>query len=91
MVRSITARPSMAHRVPRTGEVTLAQRMSDAGRRAMTGMDNRLDNIPADAGAGFGVFDTLQDSPNPACWRISYAMPLRRFYGTAGRAFLASW
>ena len=49
----------------RTGEVTLAQRMSDAGRRAMTGLDVRMTNIPADAGAGFGLFNTLHDVAEP--------------------------
>ena len=63
--------------------------MSDAGKRAMTGLEVRMTNIPADAGAGLGVFDTLHDVAEPACSRISYATPSARFYGTAGRAFLA--
>jgi uncharacterized protein (DUF927 family) len=72
-----------------TGEVTLAQRMSDAGRRAMTGLDVRMTNIPADAGAGFGLFDTLHDVAEPGLLADQLRDASARLYGTAGRAFLA--
>ena len=39
-----------------TGEVSLADKMLEAGRRARAGQEVRLADIPADAGAGMGIF-----------------------------------
>jgi putative DNA primase/helicase len=72
-----------------TGEVTLAQRMSDAGKRAMTGLEVRLVNIGGDAGAGLGIFDTLHDVAEPGLLADQLRDASARFYGTAGRAFVS--
>ena len=63
--------------------------MTDAGKRAMTGLDIRLTNIRADAGAGFGVFDTLHDVDDPALLADHLRDASATFYGAAGRAFVA--
>jgi putative DNA primase/helicase len=72
-----------------TGEVTLSQRMSDANRRTMTGMEVRLVNIPADAGAGMGVFENLHNVAEPGLLADQLRDASARFYGSAGRAFLS--
>ena len=49
-----------------TGETTLSQKMGEAGKRTMAGLDARLANLPADAGAGYGVFQALHGRAEPA-------------------------
>ena len=41
------------------GEVGLAQHIREAGKKAKAGQTVRLVDIPADAGQGYGLFDTL--------------------------------
>ncbi|GAV33011.1 hypothetical protein ROTAS13_00659 [Roseomonas sp. TAS13] len=72
-----------------TGEVTLAAKMADAGKKTMAGLEVRLVNLPADAGAGMGVFQQLHDLPNPAALANHLRDAARTHYGTAARAFLA--
>ncbi len=45
--------------------------------------------LPADAGAGLGVFETLHDIPSAAALADHLRTAARTFYGNAGRAFLA--
>jgi uncharacterized protein (DUF927 family) len=71
-----------------TGEVTLAGKMADAGKRAMAGLEVRLVNLPADAGAGLGVFQQLHGQPSAAALANHLRDAARTFYGTAARAFL---
>jgi uncharacterized protein (DUF927 family) len=71
-----------------TGEVTLAAKMGEVGRRAMAGLDVRLVNLPADAGAGLGVFQTLHGRANAAALADHLRLASRTSYGTAARAFL---
>ncbi len=72
-----------------TGEVTLGQKMADAGKRAMAGLDVRLVNLPADAGVGLGVFQVLHGRPNAAALAEELRDASRAQHGTAARAFLA--
>ena len=91
MTKNITARPTSSWCIMflSTGEITLAQKMTEAGKRAMTGTENRLVNIRADAGAGLGVFETLHGFDEPALLADHLRHAAATFYGTAGRAFLA--
>ena len=91
MTKNITARPTASWCIMflSTGEMTLAQKMTEAGKRAMTGTENRLVNIRADAGAGLGVFETLHGFDEPALLADHLRHAAATFYGTAGRAFLA--
>ena len=90
MTKNITARPTASWCIMflSTGEITLAQKMTEAGKRAMTGTENRLVNIRADAGAGLGVFETLHGFDEPALLADHLRHAAATFYGTAGRAFL---
>jgi uncharacterized protein (DUF927 family) len=71
-----------------TGELTVADKIREDGRRPRAGQEVRVVDIHADAGAGFGIFDhagldndaqKLADAiKNAAC----------TYYGTAGPAFI---
>ncbi len=91
MTKSLTARPTASWCIIflSTGEITLAQKMTEAGKRAMTGTENRLVNIRADAGAGLGVFETLHGFDEPALLADHLRHAAATFYGAAGRAFLS--
>jgi len=71
-----------------TGEVTLADKNAEAGKRTQAGQEVRLVDIPADAGAGLGLFEDLHDEDGPAelARRLSVATAV--CYGTPLRAFL---
>ena len=42
-----------------TGELSLADKIAESGKRARAGQSVRVIDIPADAGKGLGIFDTL--------------------------------
>ena len=44
-----------------TGELSLADKIAETGKRARAGQSVRVIDIPADAGKGLGIFDTLHD------------------------------
>ncbi|MFH5923820.1 DUF927 domain-containing protein [Roseomonas xinghualingensis] len=71
-----------------TGEITLAAKMAEAGRKMMAGLEVRLVNLPADAGAGMGVFQKLHGMAGPAELAKHIATAAKTSYGTAGRRFL---
>jgi putative DNA primase/helicase len=71
-----------------TGEVTLATKMGEAGRRAMAGQEVRLVNIPADAGAGMGLFEALHNMPSAGDLADHIRNAARTSYGTASHAYL---
>jgi putative DNA primase/helicase len=91
MTKNITARPTASWCIMflSTGEITLEQKMTEAGKRAMTGTENRLVNIRADAGAGLGVFENLHGFDEPALLADHLRHAAATFYGAAGRAFLS--
>jgi uncharacterized protein (DUF927 family) len=66
----------------------LDYRAEHAGRRPLAGQEVRLINIPADAGAGMGVFENLHDFDEPGLLADHLRDASARYYGTAGRAFL---
>jgi len=51
-----------------TGEIGLAEKIAEVGKRARAGQAVRLIEIPADAGAGHGMFENLHGSPNGAAF-----------------------
>ena len=68
-----------------TGEISMADKIREAGKRARAGQEIRILDFNGDAGKGLGVFDTGEDSEQ-------LARNLRQasitFYGTAGPAFI---
>lgn len=72
-----------------TGEITLAAKMGEAGKRIMAGQEVRLVNIPADAGAGMGAFENLHDMESGGALADHLRDAARTCYGTASRAFLS--
>jgi putative DNA primase/helicase len=71
-----------------TGELTLAAKMADGGKRATAGLDVRLAEIPADAGKGLGVFEELHGFASAAALSVHLRRAAQIVYGTAGPAFL---
>lgn len=71
------------------GEVGLAEHMNEAGRRTRAGQELRLVDLPADAGAGHGLFEDLHghDGANALSQHLkSTAESIT--YGTPGRDWL---
>ena len=90
MRRDATARASLTWRLLflSTGELGLAARLAEGGKRAMAGQAVRVVEIPADAGAGLGIFDTLHGFGGGAELAEHLRLAADRQCGHAGRAFL---
>jgi putative DNA primase/helicase len=71
-----------------TGEIGLAAHMLAAGKIAKAGQELRMIDLSADAGAGFGAFETLHDEPDGAALSQRLQAACARTYGTPGRVFL---
>src|SRR6266446_4954990 len=48
-----------------SGELSLADKMAEAGKRVRAGQEVRLVDVPADAGAGMGIFEDLHGAASP--------------------------
>ncbi|MDR3428095.1 DUF927 domain-containing protein [Silvimonas sp.] len=72
-----------------TGELTLAAKIGEAGKRTMAGLEVRLVSLPADAGASLGAFQELHGFANAREFADQIRNAARTHYGTAARAFLA--
>jgi uncharacterized protein (DUF927 family) len=72
-----------------TGEITLADKIAEDGRRrAKAGQTVRVVDIPADAGAGLGIFEDLHGFPDGDKFARHLKDMTARYYGTPLRAFL---
>jgi uncharacterized protein (DUF927 family) len=91
MSRSITARPSLRWQLLflSSGETRLSDQANLAGRKTRAGAEIRLLNIPADAGAGMGVFEQLHGLTDAGQFANALTSAARKYYGTPFRAFLA--
>ncbi len=78
-----------------TGELTMRDKIAEGGgrgpgeRRAMAGQQVRIVDIPADAGAGRGIFHDLHGFAGGHELSQAIGRGSQRCYGTAQRAFLA--
>lgn len=70
------------------GELSLAEHMRQGGKQAQAGQETRMADIPADAGAGFGIFDALHGHASGAALSHSCAEAAGDVYGVAGPAFI---
>ncbi len=72
-----------------SGEAGLTEHMALAGRKPKAGQEIRLLDIPADAGRGFGVFDTLHEHIGGAAFSKVLNDAVAKYYGVASIAFLS--
>jgi uncharacterized protein (DUF927 family) len=72
-----------------SGEVSLREKLAEIGRRAMAGQDVRLIDLSSDAGAGYGLFETLHgfDGADELARHLRGAA--HSIYGSPIQAFLA--
>ena len=71
-----------------SGEAGLAEHMAQANRKPKAGMEVRLLDIPADAGHGLGLFDTLHDHASGAVFSKAITEAALKHYGTPALAFI---
>lgn len=71
-----------------SGEVGLAEKIREEGGRARAGQEVRLVDIPADAGAGMGIFEELHGHANPQAFADALKQSAATNYGHAARAFI---
>ncbi len=71
-----------------TGELSLAAKMAEGGKKPMAGLDVRLVSIPADAGAGMGVFQNLHEFASSSDLADHLRRAARTFCGTPARAYV---
>jgi putative DNA primase/helicase len=91
MRRDASARPIITWRLPflSTGETGLAAKMQEGGRRARAGQEVRVVEIPADAGAGRGIFEDLHGFASGDALARHLRLAAEQHKGHAARSFLA--
>ncbi len=70
------------------GELGLADHMAEGMKRARTGQEVRMADIPADAGCGMGAFENLHDREGGADFARHITGQAGTVYGATGRAWL---
>ena len=70
------------------GELGLADHMAEGMKRARTGQEVRMADIPADAGAGMGAFENIHGFAGPAQFASHLTREVQACYGAPGRAFI---
>ncbi len=70
------------------GELGLADHMAEGMKRARTGQEVRMVDIPADAGKGLGAFENLHGDAGGAMFSRRITQAATAKYGSAGRAFI---
>jgi uncharacterized protein (DUF927 family) len=93
--KSRAARDGVARRAARwrllflsTGELSLAEKMFEAGQRARAGQEARLVDVVADAGVGFGLFEDLHAFPSAEAFARHLCDASARLYGVAIREYM---
>ena len=88
--RTGAARPSQTWRllVGSTGEIGIAESMSEANKRTRAGQELRMIDQPADAGAGMGTFEERHEFESPGALAQHLARATESTYGTVGRAWI---
>jgi putative DNA primase/helicase len=88
--RDGSARPTVQWRLLflSTGEISLADKMIESGKRARAGQEVRLADIPADAEAGLGIFEQLHGFESADYFARHLREATENNYGTPSRAFL---
>jgi len=71
-----------------SGECTLSEHAETAGKHVRAGVDVRLLNVDADAGAKMGLFEDLHEVESPAAFADQLRTSALRFYGSPLRPWL---
>ena len=71
-----------------TGEKRMLDMIAEAKMQVAAGQEVRLIDMPADAGAGMGLFELLHGAANPGAFAEQLASAMHDQHGTAGPAFL---
>lgn len=72
-----------------SGEAGLSEHMAEAKKKPKAGQEIRLLDIPADAGAGHGMFENLHQYANGAAFSKGLTEAASRHYGTAAQPYIA--
>ncbi|TAJ78862.1 MAG: DUF927 domain-containing protein [Gallionellaceae bacterium] len=72
-----------------SGEAGLSEHMAEAKKKPKAGQEIRLLDIPADAGAGCGMFENLHSYANGAAFSKAITEATGKHYGTASQPYLA--
>ena len=70
------------------GELGLADHMAEGMKRARTGQEVRMADIPADAGAGMGTFENTHGHASPAAFASRLTREAQACHGAPGLAFI---
>lgn len=71
-----------------TGEKRMLDMIAEAKMQVAAGQEVRLIDMPADAGAGMGLFEQLHGAANPGAFAELLGSAMCDQHGTAGPAFL---
>lgn len=71
-----------------SGELSLADLMSESGQRVYAGQQVRLPDVMADAGAEMGLFENLHGVPSPREFADFLKANARKAYGSVGLGFI---
>ncbi len=71
-----------------TGEIALSDKIREGGGQIAAGMEVRVIDVRADAGAGLGLFEDIHGATSAAAFARDIRAASERYYGTAARAFL---
>jgi len=72
-----------------SGEAGLSEHMAEAKKKPKAGQEIRLLDIPADAGAGCGMFENLHSYANGATFSKALTEAACKHYGTAAQPYIA--
>jgi putative DNA primase/helicase len=72
------------------GELSLAEHMRQGNKQAQAGQETRMADIPADAGAGIGIFESLKGYDRGAALSRALVDAAADCYGVAGPAFISA-
>lgn len=70
------------------GEISLATMMQQAGKAVNAGMEIRLAEVSADAGAGLGTFECLHEHPSAAALSNAIKDAANQYHGAVGIEWL---
>ncbi len=71
-----------------TGEPSFADRIAETAKNRRAGQEVRMIDLPADAGAGHGVFNVLHEASSGEAFALELRAATERHYGAAAPVFL---